>query len=59
MVVRTNKFKKRKDGSLFFFFNNNTILLKKRTASYGKRMIGAILKEIRRKKIIISFKKIL
>ncbi len=59
ILIRSKKFKKRVDGSLFFFKSNNLILLKKRTASYGKRMIGSILKEIFRKKILISFKKIL
>lgn len=59
LIIRTNKFNKRLDSSIFFFFNNNNILLKKRTSSYGKRMIGPILKELNRKKVLVSFKKIL
>lgn len=59
IIIRSKKFIKRKDGCFFYCFNNNCVLLKKRTASHGKRMIGSVLKEIRRKKILISFKKVL
>jgi large subunit ribosomal protein L14 len=59
LLIRTKKNVIKSDGSFFLFDLNNVILLKKRTTSYGKRMFGPILKNIKRKKLISSFSKIL
>jgi len=59
LLIRTKNIVFKNDGSFLNFQFNNVILLKKRTTSYGKRMYGPILKNIRRKKLLASFTKIL
>jgi len=59
LVIRTKNQIYKNDGCSIKFFINNSILLKKRTTSFGKRMYGPILKNIKRKKLIASFSKIL
>jgi len=59
LIIRTKNQIFKNDGSFIKFTANNVILLKKRTTSFGKRMYGPILKNIKRKKLIASFSKIL
>jgi large subunit ribosomal protein L14 len=59
LIIRTKNQIFKNDGSFIKFNFNNIILLKKRTTSFGKRMYGPILKNIKRKKLIASFSKIL
>lgn len=59
LIIRTKRIISKKDKTFFSFTFNNCILLKKRTTSYGKRMVGPVLKNINRKKILFSFSKIL
>jgi large subunit ribosomal protein L14 len=59
LIVRTKKIVFKSDRTFVSFNFNNCILLKKRTTSYGKRMVGPILKNINRKKILFSFSKVL
>lgn len=59
LIIRTKYKINKNDGSFFKFNLNNVILLKKRTTSFGKRMFGPILKNIRRKKLVSSFSRIL
>lgn len=59
LIVRTKKIISKNDKSFCIFNLNNNILLKKRTTSHGKRMMGPILKSLNRKKILLSFSKIL
>lgn len=59
LIVRTISWTSKKDSTYFKFEYNNSILLKKRTTSYGKRLFGPILKNLKRKKLLSSFIKIL
>lgn len=54
LIIRTRKGKKKRDGSLFSFINNNSILLKKRTTSFGKRIYGPMLRNLKRRKLLMS-----
>ena len=58
ILIRTNFFTKKKDGSIFYFKNNALILLKKRLTPRGKTLNGPIMSVIKRKKFVSSFSKI-
>lgn len=57
ILVRTKFLVNRKDGSCISFKNNSLILLKKRLTPRGKTIRGPILRIVKRKKFISSFKK--
>ena len=57
ILIRTVFIKHRKDGSLISFFKNSIVLLKKRLTPKGKAIRGPIVRTIKRKKFISSFKK--
>jgi ribosomal protein L14 len=59
LLVRLKTIEFKNDRSFCRFNLNNNILLKKRTTSHGKRMMGPILKHLNRKKILLSFSKVL
>lgn len=47
----------RKDGSFIFFKKNSIVLLKKRLTPKGKAIRGPVVRVVKRKKFISSFKK--
>ena len=59
IVIRTKYKNIRKDGSYIFFIKNTLILLKKRLTPKSTLLRGPISKNIRRKKFISSFTKII
>jgi len=56
-LIRTSFIVNRIDGSYISFKKNSIILLKKRLTPKGKSIRGPILRVIKRKKFISSFKK--
>lgn len=56
-LIRTIFLVNRKDGSNISFRKNSLILLKKRLTPRGKSIRGPVLRIIKRKKFISSFKK--
>jgi len=59
IVIRTKYKNTRKDGSFVLFDNNVLILLKKRLSPKSTLLRGPITKNIRRKKFLSSFTKII
>jgi len=59
IIVRTKYKNTRKDGSNIFFNDNNVVLLKKRLTPKGKTLKGPVSNNIRRKKFLSSFSKII
>jgi large subunit ribosomal protein L14 len=59
IVIRTKYKNTRKDGSYILFDNNALILLKKRLTPKSTLLRGPITKNIRRKKFLSSFTKII
>lgn len=57
ILIRTVFINNRKDGSFISFKRNSIVLLKKRLTPRGKAIRGPIVRLIRRKKFISSFKK--
>lgn len=57
ILIRTLFLTNRKDGSCISFNRNSIVLLKKRLTPRGKSIRGPILRIIKRKKFISSFKK--
>lgn len=57
ILIRTSFLKNRKDGSYISFKKNSIVLLKKRLTPRGKSIRGPIVRLIKRKKFISSFKK--
>lgn len=57
ILIRTKFFVNRLDGSFLSFKNNSIVLLKKRLTPKGKAIRGPIVRLIKRKKFISSFKK--
>ena len=56
-LIRTKFIVNRKDSSYISFKKNSIILLKKRLSPRGKSIKGPIIRIIKRKKFISSFKK--
>lgn len=59
ILILTKKEIKLKDNSFFKFKYNNCILLKKRLTPKGKEIIGPGIKNIKRKKFLMSFSGVL
>lgn len=59
IVIRTVYRNFRKDGSFVYFEGNSSILLKKRLSPRGTLLKGPISNNIRRKKFLSSFTKII
>lgn len=57
ILIRTVFLNNRKDGSFISFKKNSSVLLKKRLTPKGKSIRGPIVRIIKRKKFISSFKK--
>lgn len=57
LIIRTKFSVSRKDGSFISFKKNSLILLKKRLTPKGKSIRGPVVRLIKRKKFISSFKK--
>ena len=57
ILIRTLFINNRKDGSFVSFSKNSIVLLKKRLTPRGKAIRGPIIRLIKRKKFISSFKK--
>lgn len=57
IIIRTVFSISRKDGSYVSFKKNSIVLLKKRLTPRGKSIRGPIIRIIKRKKFISSFKK--
>ena len=57
ILIRTIFANNRKDGSFISFKKNSLVLLKKRLTPKGKAIRGPIIRTIKRKKFISSFKK--
>lgn len=57
ILIRTKFIVNRKDGSYISFKKNSLVLLKKRLTPKGKNIRGPIVRIIKRKKFISSFKK--
>jgi ribosomal protein L14 len=55
IIILTKKEVVLNDGSYIKFKYNNIVLLKKRLAAKGKEIIGPGLKNIKRKKFLMSF----
>lgn len=55
IFVRSTKFLKKIDGSLFFNKINSIVVLKKRLTPKGKEILGPASKSIKRKKFLSSF----
>jgi len=59
IIILTKKEVRLKDGTYLKFKYNNLVLLKKRLTAKGKEIIGPGLKNIKRKKFLMSFSGIL
>lgn len=59
LVIRSAYRLARPDGSLFLFTKNNTVLLKKKQELKSKYLYGPIPSNVKRKKFLILFKKII
>lgn len=55
LIVNTNRFYTKFDGSNLYLLKNACVLLKKRLTPCGKLMRGSIVYNIKRKKFIKSF----
>lgn len=55
IFIRSKKFLKKIDGSLFFNKINAVVVLKKRLTPKGKEILGPAPKNIKRKKFLSSF----
>ena len=59
IILKTKKESLRNDGSLVKFQLNKSVLLKKRLTPKGKELVGSCLFQIKRKRFISSFIKII
>lgn len=59
IIVNTCRYFRKPDGCLIFLKQNNCVLLKKRLTPYGKYTAGLIYYNMKRKKFIKSFIRIL
>lgn len=59
ILILTKKEVKNVDGSYFKFKYNNVVLLKKRLNAKGREILGPSVKQLKRKKFLLSFSGIL
>ena len=59
LILKTKKEVKKNDGSIIKFKLNKGVLLKKRLTPKGKELVGSCLFQIKRKRFLSSFIKII